>query len=148
MKNLTTAALLLISVSMLAPQASFAGKPDGKPVLEDCVFVPKKGSACTIELYEASVTLEENRQAFISKKADSNYFGLRCKVAAAEVKMMQKKRLDAFYSLEKSVAKIWTLFSQRKIETYDDAELIARSLEVAMTCAGDENYVRDETYTW
>jgi len=145
MKKLTTAALLLLSLSVLAPQASIAGKPDkpdkpgkpDKPDLVDCVFV-EMDTACTDKLLAASNTLYIYRPAFISKKADDSYFGLRCKVANAEVKMLQNKPLDAFYSLEKSVAKVWMLFSQRKIDTYENAEAIALSLEAAMSCADGE----------
>jgi len=140
MKNLNTAALLLLSISVLASQSSIAGKPDNpggkpdKPDLVDCEFV-EMDTACTANLLGASNTLYIYRPAFVSKKADDSYFGFRCKVADAEVKMSQNKPLDAFYSLEKAVAKVWKLFSQRKIDTYKNAEAIASSLEAAMSCA-------------
>jgi hypothetical protein len=144
MKNLTTAALLLLSVFILAPQASFAGKPGGKPVPVDCDFIVhdiKTETACTEELFEAHDTLGKFSRAF---KSEKDYIGLRCKVAAAQIKTEQNKPLDAFYSLEKSEAKIWTLFYQRKINSYykinsyDVADILATSLAVAKSCAGAE----------
>ena len=144
MKNLTTAALLLLSVSILAPQVSEAGKPDRNPSEKDCAFVAKPASLCTTELDTAYTNIngylsQTDPVLFLSKNAAQDAATLQCKLSGAELKLSQGKADEAYYLMEKVIAKIWSLFSRGKLHA-DGLALIGVDVADVQTCIS-ENYV-------
>jgi len=129
MKTTMKAAILLLSGTILLSQASLAGKPGPKPEPEPCTF-QAVAEACGSELLLAYQTLDP--AAF---KNARDYAGLTCKVAASDVKISQDKPADAEQKLSASVVKIETLFTQRKIDTYEAASDMAEAMEDARACA-------------
>jgi hypothetical protein len=144
MKNLTTAALLLLSLSVLAPQASFAGKPDRNPSEKDCAFMATTESLCTAELETAYNNIDgylsqAEPVLFLSGNAVRDAGTLQCKLSGAELKLGQGKADEASYLIEKVIAKIWSLFSQGKLHA-DGLALIEADANAAKTCISD-NYI-------
>jgi hypothetical protein len=134
MKIKTMAALSLFACAILVlPLSSFAGKPDPT----DCEF-QALDTACSAELAAAYMTLGENMDAFVSKNADSDFYGLRCKVVGSEVKMSQDKPYDAYKKLDDSYNKIWTLLAQRKIDSESSAMEMADDIYEALSCVEAE----------
>jgi len=136
MKTTTTAALLLMSAIVFLPQASLAGDKAKPPKLDpiDCPF-KARATACTDKLEDAHDILGMFSGNFVSKNADKDFFGLRCKVAFSEIKMKQDKPADAELKLYDSVVKIRTLYNQGKIDDYQASEDMAEAMEEARACA-------------
>jgi len=137
MKTTIKAAILLLSGTIFFSQASLADNPNKppKPAPSDCMDFPVElGSLCAEALYDAHDTLGTYATSF---KSDKDFFGLRCKVVEAEVKMDQDKALDALKKLEKSHDKVYLLASQRKLDKTISG-IIAKDIATARDCADPE----------
>jgi len=121
MKVITTAALLLLSISVLAPQASIAGKPDGnsggKPDRNpptECAFTELQDpDEWAVQLEIAYDMTGDLKYEF--KKAEKNVSPLECKLSGAEIKMMQSKVDEAYYLVLQAIEKIVDLHEGRKL---------------------------------
>ena len=133
MKTLMKAALLL-SVSFFFSQASLAGgKPDKDvpPTKAVCEF-QAVATECASQLKLAYDMLVAYEAAF---KNARDHASLTCKVAASDVKISEGKPADAELKLSDSVTKIYTLFSQGKIDDADVTMDLAEAMEGARACA-------------
>ena len=121
MKNLTTAALLLLSLSSLAPQISEAGnpnKPDRNPPT-DCDFIELQDpDEWAVQLKIAYDMTRDLKDQFKNRNAEKNVSGLECKLSGSEIKMLQSKVEESYYLILTAIDKIGDLHDGRKL-TYD-----------------------------
>ena len=121
MKNLTTAALLLLSLSILAPQISEAGKPnkpDRNPPT-DCDFIELQDpDEWAVQLEIAYDMTRDLKDQFKKRSAEKNVSGLECKLSGSEIKMLQSKVEESYYLILTAIDKIGDLHDGRKL-TYD-----------------------------
>lgn len=138
MKTLIKAALLL-SVTLLFSQASFAGKPakDRDPSEKDCNFAAM--SVCELafgEAYDLVGTLLKNNVDVVTFKSgnpERDAGTLQCKISGADIKVAQDKSDEAAYLMDKAIEKIWSLYSQDKL-SWEGLQMMLAKFEAAKAC--------------
>ena len=115
MKNLTTAALLLLSLSILAPQISEAGKPDRNPPTDCDLIELQDPDEWAVQLEIAYDMTRDLKDQFKKRSAEKNVSGLECKLSGSEIKMLQSKVEESYYLILKAIDKIGDLHDGRKL---------------------------------
>ena len=118
--NIKTIAALLVltSASLVLPQDSLAGKPEGRtPKDKECPF-EAVSQDCTTELYfsftEVGRLLDEGGN-FLSRNADKDSGTLKCKISGADIKLSEEKTHEAAYLMYTALEKIRSLYAHKKL---------------------------------
>jgi hypothetical protein len=128
--NIKTIAALLVltSASLVLPQDSLAGKPEGRtPKDKTCPF-EAVSLDCTTELLFSFTEVDRlfNEPGnFLSRNAEKNAGTLKCKVSGADIKLSVEKTHEAAYLMFVALEKVRSLYAHRKLSGQALADLTA-----------------------
>ena len=118
--NIKTIAALLVltSASLVLPQDSLAGKPEGRtPKDKTCPF-EAAAPVCTVELllsFDEVGRLFDDGGNFLSRNAEKDAGTLKCKVSGADIKLSEEKTHEAAYLMYTALEKIRSLYAHKKL---------------------------------
>lgn len=110
--------LVLTSASLVLPQDSLAGKPEGRtPKNKECPFEPA-APVCTTELpfsFDEVARLFNEPGNFLSRNADKDVDTLKCKISGADIKLSEEKTDEASYLMYVALEKVRSLYAHGKL---------------------------------